>query len=95
MRKRRARLEPVSAANSETGRDELYFVIGGERVAYRGHPGTPNAGKWIALKEGIIIDDGPEPSEADVRATLSVPDDVPIVDGGELRIFEEPKTRVQ
>jgi hypothetical protein len=29
-------IEEVSARNSETGRDELYLVIDGQRVAYRG-----------------------------------------------------------
>ena len=43
----RCDLEPVSAANSGTGRDELYFIINGERVASRGHPGTPQAGQWV------------------------------------------------
>jgi hypothetical protein len=78
--------EPVSAANSETGREELYIVLDGERVGYRGHPGSADAGKWVSLVEGLVFlpDDAPEPSS-----------DLPIIECGEVQVFEEPKNRVQ
>jgi hypothetical protein len=34
-------------------------------------------------------------SETEVRAILGLPDDVPIIDGGEVQVFPEPKGRVQ
>ena len=36
-----ARFETVPASDSETGRDEVYFVFAGMRIAKRGNLGTP------------------------------------------------------
>ena len=72
-------MEPVSARNSETGQDELYFVVDGERIAKRGHPGTPQAQTWIPLVEGVSFHD-------------EFPDDgMPIFEGGEVQWMPEPK----
>jgi len=92
-----AAIEEVSAANSGTGHDELYLVVGGERIAYRGHPGTPQARTWVPIKPGVVFEnhDGDEPSETEVRAMLGLPDDVPIIDGGDVQWFPEPKGSVQ
>ena len=71
--------EPVSARNSETGQDELYFIIDGQRVAKRGHPGTPQAGIWIPLVAGIKFPD-------------EFPDDGrPVFSAGEVRWMPEPE----
>lgn len=70
--------EPVSAHNSETGQDELYFVIDGQRVAKRGHPGTPQARTWIPLIAGISFPDG-------------FPDDTPVFDAGTVEVMPEPE----
>jgi hypothetical protein len=94
-------LEPVSAANSETGEDELYMVIGGERMAYRGHPDTPDAGKWVSINpDRFVIHDAGlppdhDPTDAEARAIMGLPDDCPIIEGGEVQTFPEPKGRVQ
>jgi hypothetical protein len=87
-----AAIEPVSAANSEIGRDELYFVIEGQRVAKRGYPGTPQAGTWVPLKEGVRVVTG---DAADATWADGLPDDTPITDGGEVQLFEEPKGGLQ
>jgi hypothetical protein len=72
-------MEPVSARNSETGEDELYFVVDGERIAMRGHPGTPQAGTWIPLVEGVSFHD-------------EFPDDgTPVFEAGEVQLMPEPK----
>jgi hypothetical protein len=77
----KAFIEPVSARNSETGHDELYFVFDGQRIAKRGYPGTPQAGTWVPLVEGLTyIGDfiGDE-----------LPDDGSYV--GEAQLMPEPK----
>ena len=75
-------IEPVSARNSETGEDELYFVVDGQRIAKRGHPGTPQAQTWIPLVEGVkFYDDEDEFSD----------DGEPIFDAGEIQMMPEPK----
>ena len=33
----------------------LFFLVNGERIAKRGHPRTPEAGKWIPLLNGVAI----------------------------------------
>lgn len=63
----RVYVEPVSAKNSETGRDELYFVIDGIRVAYR------EAGAWVPLVDYVTItDDVPEGTPYDEGGTVEV-----------------------
>jgi hypothetical protein len=60
-------VEPVSAKNSETGQDVLYFVIDGVRVAYR------EAGKWVSLVDYVTItDDLPEGTPCDEGGTVEV-----------------------
>ena len=72
-------VEEVSARNSETGQPELYLVIGGQRVAYRGWCDTRQAMDWIPLVEGISFrDDEPD-------------DGTPILDGGTVDLMPEPK----
>ena|SRR6516165_8825142 len=72
-------LEPVSARNSETGQDELYFVRDGQRIGKRGHPGTPQARTWIPLVEDVsYLDEFPD-------------DGTPVFDGGEVQLMPEPK----
>ena len=51
----RAHFETVPASESETGRDEVYVVFGGMRIAKRGNPGTPQAGTWISLEPGFQV----------------------------------------
>jgi hypothetical protein len=71
-------MEPVSAKNSETGEDELYLVLVGRRVAYRGHPGTTEAGKWISLvPEFQVVEDHPD-------------DGMPVFEAGEIQVLPEP-----
>ena len=71
-------LEPVSAHNSETGRDELYFVLNGQRVAKRGYPETPQAKTWVPLVKGFSCHDG-------------FPDDgEPVFDAGTVEWMPEP-----
>jgi hypothetical protein len=43
-------IEPVSARNSETGQDELYFVVDGQRIAKRHRT-------WVPLIEGVTFYD--------------------------------------
>ena len=82
-------VEPVSAANSETGKDELYLIVGGERVAYRGHPDTLDAGTWVSLHPDrfkVHNEDG---------WNDGLPDDTPVIDAGEVQLLPEPTSRVQ
>ena len=72
-------VEEVSARNSETGHDELYLVINGQRVAYRGHPGTPQARTWVPLVDHISFhDDEPD-------------DGTRVLDAGVVEWMPEPK----
>jgi hypothetical protein len=50
-----ARFEAVPASESESGRDEVYVVYDGRRIAMRGNPGTPQAGTWVALEPGFEV----------------------------------------
>lgn len=75
-------MEEVSASHSETGQDELYLVLDGARVAYRGHPRTTEAGRWISLDPAFqIVDEHPE--------------GMPIYSAGEIELFPEPKKSTQ
>jgi len=75
----KAFIEPVSARNSETGQDELYFVVDGQRIAKRGHPGTAQAETWVPLVEGVsFYDERPD-------------DGLPVFDGGKVELMPEPK----
>jgi hypothetical protein len=72
-------MEEVSARNSETRQDELYLVLDGQRIAKRGHPGTPEAMTWVPLVEGLsFVDDHPD-------------DGVPVFDAGEIQMMPEPR----
>jgi hypothetical protein len=51
-------MEGVDAGNSPTGRDELYLVCNGLRIAKRGYPDTPQARIWFALEPGWEVREG-------------------------------------
>lgn len=42
-----------SDARYEFDGSNLFFVLNGERIAKRGHPRTPEAGKWIPLRDDV------------------------------------------
>jgi len=72
-------MEEVSARNSETRDDVLYLVLDGQRIAKRGHPGTPEAMTWVPLVEGVsFVDEHPD-------------DGILVFDAGEVRFMPEPK----
>jgi hypothetical protein len=50
-------IEAVTAAESETGHDEVYIVFDGKRIAKRGHPGTPQAKTWVSLNPRYHVRD--------------------------------------
>ena len=35
----------------------IYLRLGGERVAYRGKPNTPQAATWVSMKSGYRVED--------------------------------------
>jgi hypothetical protein len=35
--------------------NDIFVVVGGVKVAKRGHTGTPEAGTWISLKAGWTV----------------------------------------
>jgi hypothetical protein len=35
--------------------NDLFVLVGGVKVAKRGHAGTPEAGTWISLKAGWTV----------------------------------------
>jgi hypothetical protein len=52
-------MEAVPVENSDTGRQELYIVYDGMRIAKRGYPGSPQAGTWVSLEPGYrVLDSG-------------------------------------
>ncbi len=59
MRKHECAMVAVSEEDSETGRDELYILFGGVRIAKRGYPDSPQARTWIPLEPGFAVYDGP------------------------------------
>jgi hypothetical protein len=50
-------MQPRAKIESDGG--ELYVTLSGQRVAKRGHKGTPQAGTWISLEPGYVVLDGP------------------------------------
>jgi hypothetical protein len=42
----------VEQGQGSDGKDELFLVVHGERIAKRGRPGTPQAGKWVVIVPG-------------------------------------------
>jgi hypothetical protein len=43
----------VPASESETGRDEVYIVFDGKRIAKR--EGTAYAGTWVSIEPGFLV----------------------------------------
>jgi hypothetical protein len=43
----------VPASESETGRDEVYIVFDGKRIARR--VGTAYAGTWVSIEPGFLV----------------------------------------
>jgi hypothetical protein len=87
-------MEPVSAEHSDTGCDELYMVMDGKRVAYRGHPGTDEAGTWVSLDPNIIgVFDTAEEGHRALAAHGIF--GAPMEDGGKIELFPEPKGSAQ
>jgi hypothetical protein len=50
--------EPAIECVTENGEPVIYVVFDGVRIAKRGHPDTPQAGKWVSLKPGFRVEDG-------------------------------------
>jgi hypothetical protein len=42
-------------ARYEFDGSNLFFVVNGERIAKRGHPRTPEAGKWLPLRDDVAM----------------------------------------
>jgi len=40
---------------------DLFVVCDGNRIAKRGHPGTPQAATWIPLEPGYSVSDDEDP----------------------------------
>ena len=36
---------------------EIYIRFDGRRIAYRGHPDTPQAGSWVAIDKRYLVRD--------------------------------------
>jgi hypothetical protein len=53
-----AEIVSVPASESETGRDEVYVVFDGKRIAKR--TGTAYAGTWVSIEPGfeVLVDGG-------------------------------------
>jgi hypothetical protein len=49
----------IAGPESDTGRDELYVVFNGVRVAKRGYPESPQARTWVSIEPGFAVYDGP------------------------------------
>jgi hypothetical protein len=54
MTNRRRQVEGPTTV--ERDGDDLFLVFFGERVAYRGHPGTPQAKTWVPIAPGWTWD---------------------------------------
>jgi hypothetical protein len=39
--------------------NDIFVVVGGVKIAKRGHTGTPEAGTWIPLKAGWTVTEKP------------------------------------
>jgi hypothetical protein len=59
----KCQMQTVPASDSETGRDELYIVFDGRRVAKRGYPDTPQAGTWVPIEPGFNVFDDEDMTE--------------------------------
>ena len=46
--------------------DDMFVIHRGKRVAKRGRPGTPQAGRWIPLERGFEVFDNDEHTAIEV-----------------------------
>ena len=46
--------------------DDMFVIHQGKRVAKRGRPGTPQAGKWIPLEAGFEVFDNDDHTAIEV-----------------------------
>ena len=42
----------------EDGEPAIYVVMGGIRIAKRGHPDSPQAAQWVSIEPGWVVRDG-------------------------------------
>jgi hypothetical protein len=45
----------ISEYSIESDGEDLFVVFGGVKIAKRGHPKTPQAGKWVSLEPGFEV----------------------------------------
>jgi hypothetical protein len=57
MAKRHRKVCGLEFAKDDDGKDALFFVWGGLRIARRGNPRTPHARQWISLEPGYVVRD--------------------------------------
>jgi hypothetical protein len=47
----------LGQAEIESDGIDVFVVYDGVRIAKRGEPGTPQAGKWVSLEPGYTVSD--------------------------------------
>ena len=60
----RPKRRPLQLSRTET---DMFVHFDGRRIAKRGHPNTPHAGKWIALEPGFAVYDAPDLSSITIE----------------------------
>jgi hypothetical protein len=50
-------IEGVNEGSSDGRADMIYVVWDGQRIAYRGLPGTPQARTWVSMVPGYEVTD--------------------------------------
>jgi len=43
------------SCEGEQTKEDIFIVFDGKRIAKRGRPGTPEAGKWVSLQPGYLV----------------------------------------
>ena len=62
----------VGQAEIETDGIDVFVVYDGVRIAKRGEPGTPLAGKWVSLEPGYTVSDKDYPQKLVVEYEAEV-----------------------
>lgn len=57
----------IEATPVINGKQDVFVVCDGVRIARRGYPGTPQAGTWVSIEPGWEVHQGPDYKYIDIR----------------------------
>jgi hypothetical protein len=52
-------MKPKPICTIEADGHDMFVIYNGIKIAKRGHPGTPQAGRWVSLEPGFKVYSSP------------------------------------